>query len=478
MSRSELINLSALKAAALIRRKKLSPVEYMDAVLAQVDALEPKVNAFITLTADSARAQARKAEQAVMDGAPLGPLHGVPTGIKDLLPTKGVKTTFGSKAFADNVPDHDDILVTRLNAAGAIMIGKTTTPEFGIKGQTDAPLYGVTRNPWDLSRTSGGSSGGAAASVAAGMGPISLGSDGAGSVRIPAACCGLVGMKGTTGTVPYQQARESLGNPVMAGPLTRTVADAVLMQSVMAGPDPMDPWTDHAGPITLLSPKLLSQDLSGIRIGYLSRCANKVVASDVEAATLKALKSFEAMGAYVEEVKTPIDWMVQQQRVLYTSSIRTFLGPLVEKWGPQLDPVLIAYIEAGAPWSITDYMRAVVAKTELLRAVQRLFGQYDYLVSPTLTRTALDANYDSAKGTVEIDGEQVGSTQAGWTAYMYPFNLSGNPALTVPSGFGDDSLPLGVQIIGPRHADGDVFRLGALLETANPWADKWPEIVG
>jgi aspartyl-tRNA(Asn)/glutamyl-tRNA(Gln) amidotransferase subunit A len=473
MSMSELVGLSAVKAAALIRAKKLSPVEYVDAVLEQVSKLEPQVNAFITLTAERARDEARAAERAIMDGTTLGPLHGVPVGVKDLLPTAGVRTTYGSKVYADNVPDRDDILVTRLKRAGAILIGKTTTPEFGVKGQTDAPLYGVTRNPWDLSRTSGGSSGGAAASVAVGMGPISLGSDGAGSIRIPAACCGLVGLKGTIGSVPYQEARDALGNPVAAGPITRTIADAALMQSVLSGPDPMDPWSEDIAP---RPQRIVSQDLHGFRIGYIRRCANPTVSADMATATESGLKALESLGAEVEEVGDSIDWMADHQRVLYLSSIRTFRAPLLDKWRDQLDPVLVAYIEAGAPYGTSDYLRAVAAKTALLRAIQQLFLRYDFLVSPTLTRTALAADFNSASGSVEVDGAAVGRTQPGWSGYLYPFNLTGHPALTVPAGFGADGLPLAMQIVGQRHTDGDVLRLGALLEAKWGWARRWPPI--
>jgi aspartyl-tRNA(Asn)/glutamyl-tRNA(Gln) amidotransferase subunit A len=473
MSKSELSALTALKASALIRAKKLSPVEYLDAVLEQVSKLEPKVNAFITLTAEQARDEARAAEQAVMDGTPLGPLHGVPVGVKDLLPTKGVRTTYGSKVYAENVPDRDDVLVTRLKQAGAIMIGKTTTPEFGIKGQTDSPLYGVTRNPWDLSRTSGGSSGGAAASVAVGMGPISLGSDGAGSIRIPAACCGLVGLKGTIGSVPYQEARDALGNPVAAGPIARTIADAALMQSVLRGPDPMDPWSEDVAP---RPPRIVSQDLHGRRIGYIRRCGNPKVSADMEAATRSGLKLLESFGAEIEEIDDSIDWIADHQRVLYLSSIRAFRAPLLEKWKEQLDPVLVAYIEAGAPFATADYLRAVAAKTTLLRAVQQLFARYDLLVSPTLTRTALAADFNSASDSVEVDGVAVGRTQPAWSGYLYPFNLTGHPALTIPAGFGGDGLPLAIQIVGPRHADGDVLRLGALLEAEWTWARHWPPL--
>jgi aspartyl-tRNA(Asn)/glutamyl-tRNA(Gln) amidotransferase subunit A len=473
MSKSELTRLTAVKAAALIRARKLSPVEYLDAVLKRVSDLEPKVNAFITLTEERAREEARAAEQAVMKGAALGPLHGVPFGVKDLLPTAGVRTTYGSKVYADNVPDRDDVLVTRLKEAGAIMIGKTTTPEFGIKGQTDSPLYGVTRNPWDLSRTSGGSSGGAAASVAVGMGPISLGSDGAGSIRIPAACCGLVGLKGTIGSVPYQEARDALSNPVAAGPITRTIADAALMQSVLSGPDPMDPWSEDIVP---RAPRIVSHDLHGCRIGYIRRCANPRVGAEMEAATRSGLKLLEAFGAEIEETGDSIDWMADHQRVLYLSSIRTFRAPLLDKWREQLDPVLVAYIEAGAPYQTAEYLRAIAAKTTLLRALQRLFGRYDFLVTPTLTRSALAADFNSAEDSVEVDGVAVGRTQPGWSGYLYPFNLTGHPALTIPAGFGADGLPLAMQIVGPRHADGDVLRLGALLEQEWRWERRWPTL--
>jgi aspartyl-tRNA(Asn)/glutamyl-tRNA(Gln) amidotransferase subunit A len=466
----------AVAAAALIRRKKLSPVEYMDAVLAAVERLQPKLNCFATVTADRAREDAGLAEQAVMSGQTLGPLHGIPVSIKDLIPTKGVRTTFGSIAFTDNVPDRDDILVTRLRAAGAIMIGKTTTPEFGIKGQTDAPIFGTTRNPWNLDRTPGGSSGGAAAAVAAGLGPIALGSDGAGSTRIPAACCGLVGLKGTTGAVPYQEARDAFANVIAAGPLTRNVADAAVMQAAMGGADPLDPWTVNATPIGHISPALLSQNLSGLRIGYLSRAANKAVSADVVANTKASLNALIDLGADVEETAAEVDWMSDDQRVLYLCSIANNLGHVVERFGAQTDPVLQAYVAAGKKYDIAAYIKAIAARTRLFRAVQGLFETYDFLVSPTLTRTALAADFNGASGLVEIDGENVGPAQPELTGFVYPFNLTGHPALAIPSGFARDGLPTSVQIIGPRHGDSDILRLGALLEQARPWSDRRPAI--
>jgi len=476
MSNADLLFMPATTVAALIRRRKLSPVEHIDAVLGAVERLQPQLNCFVTVTADQARAAAKEAESAVMSGAKLGPLHGVAVTIKDLLPTSGVRTTLGSVAFADNVPDRDDVLVTRLRGAGAIMVGKTTTPEFGIKGTTSGPIFGVTRNPWDLDRTPGGSSGGAAAAVAAGLGPLGLGSDGAGSTRIPAACCGLVGLKGTTGAVPYQEARDGFGNVIAAGPLTRTIADAALMQSVMAGPDPLDPWTETAPPLGCISPHLFAQDLSGVRIGWLSRTAATAVAADVAANTRASLDVLADLGADVEEVTAEVDWMSDDQRVLYLCSIANNLGPVVERFGDRTDPVLRAYVAAGRKYDIGAYIRAVAARTRLFRAVQGLFETYDFLVSPTLSRTAVAAEFDGARGTIEIDGTVVGPAQPHWTGFVYPFNLTGHPALSVPSGFGRDGLPTGVQIVGRRHADSDVLRIGALLEQAHPWAAARPAV--
>ena len=241
---TDLLFTPAVKAAALIRAKKLSPVEYLEAILKATDSANPKLNCFRVVMADEARRDAKKAEEAVMRGEPLGPLHGVPVSIKDLVDVKDVPTRHGSGIFADNPPAQaDDILVKRLRAAGTVVFAKSSTPEFGVKGLTDGPSFGVTRNPWNLARTPGGSSGGAAAAVAAGLAPIALGTDGAGSVRGPASCSGLVGHKPTLGAVPYDTTRDAFGNNVYAGPLSRTITDAAVMHSTLVGASTKDPWT-------------------------------------------------------------------------------------------------------------------------------------------------------------------------------------------------------------------------------------------
>src|SRR6201997_3892730 len=324
MSDRDLLFMPATAAARLIRKRALSPVEYVDAVLAAIERTQPTLNAYATVTADAARAKARAAEEAVMAGRALGPLHGIPMNIKDLFATKGVRTAHGSAILADNIPSQDDILVTRLGDAGAIMVGKSTTPEFGHKGHTDGPSFGITRNPWNPERTAGGSSGGAAVAVAAGLGPLGLGTDGAGSIRIPARACGVVGLKPTTGAVPYEQTSDSFFNYAAAGPLTRTVADAALMMDSLVGPSTLDPWSLGAPANGALPPSLISEDLSGVRIGYLSSMGNP--SPEVAANAKASLAALAALGAEVEEAGNGMDWIAGSARLMYLANLNVYFG--------------------------------------------------------------------------------------------------------------------------------------------------------
>lgn len=477
MSDTDLRFISAAKGAALVRAKRLSPVEYLDAVLEAVDETNPKLNCFREVMVDEARRDAKTAEDAVMRGESLGPLHGVPISIKDLVDVKGVPTRHGSAIFEANPPaTADDILVKRLRAAGAIIFAKATTPEFGNKGLTDGPSFGVTRNPWNLERTPGGSSGGGAAAVAAGLGPLSLGTDGAGSVRGPASCSGLVGLKPTLGVVPYDTTRDAFGNNIYAGPLSRTITDAAIMHSVLAGPSDKDPWALSSAGQRPLSPKLSGEDLSSVRIGYVERCANPRIAGDVRANTRAALAAWEAMGAEVEEVTEKIDWIEYEGRVLYQAGFSVSFAQYLPKWANQMDPVTLAFMQRGDKFTLADFRNAQFARTMLFRKIQTLFERYDFIVTPTNARTALDVTHDAANDDVIIDGIKCGITRQGWTSYQYPFNLTGHPAMAVPSGFGADGLPTSVQIVGKWQAETDVLRLGALLERARPWAQHRPSV--
>ncbi len=475
MSRTDLLYMSAVQAAALIRSRKLSPVEYVDAVLQAIDEANPVLNCFRAVLHDEARRDAKRAEEAIARGEPLGPLHGVPVSIKDLVDVKGVPTRHGSAIFEDNAPAvADDILVQRLRAAGAIVVGKSTTPEFGVKGLTDGPAFGVTRNPWNLDRTPGGSSGGGAAAVAAGLGPLALGTDGAGSVRGPASCSGLVGLKPTLGAVPADTTRDAFGNNVYAGPLTRTITDAAVMHAVLAGPSERDPWTLSGPGQRPLSPRLSGEDLSGVRIGYIERTANPRLAADVRTNTQAGIAAWQEMGAEVEEVTEAIDWIEYEGRVLYQANFAVFCAQYLPKWQNQMDPVTLAFMERGGKFGLADFRNAQFARTALFRRIQSLLERYDFLVMPTNARTALDVTHDAANDDVMIDGVKCGITRQGWTSYQYPFNLTGHPALAVPSGFGADGLPTSIQIVGRWGCETDVLRLGALLEAARPWAQHRP----
>ncbi len=476
MPNEDLRFMPATKAAALIRAKKLSPVEYVDAVLTAAEAANGRLNCFTVVMGEEARAEAIAAEEAVMCGDALGPLHGVPLGIKDLVDVEGVPTRHGSAIFADNPPAaSDDVLVARLRDAGAIILGKTTTPEFGVKGLTDGPSFGITRNPWNLERTPGGSSGGSAAAVAAGLGPIALGTDGAGSIRGPAACCGLVGLKPTLGAVPADTTRDAFGNNVYAGPLARTVTDAAVMHAILTGPSEKDPWSQGGADLHVLSPALVGQDLSAIRIGYIPRCANPRVAADVAANTQACLSAWAALGAEVEEVSDEIDWIEYEGRVLYQANFTVFCAQYLPRWQNGMDPVTLAFMERGSHFTLADFRNAQFARTRLYRAIQGLFERYDFLITPTMSRTALPVGFDAANDEVEVDGVKCGITRQGWTSPQYPFNLTGHPALALPSGFGTDGLPTSVQIIGKWGAETDVLRLGATLEVARPWGSVRPK---
>src|SRR5262245_47882542 len=293
-----MLDTDALTLARQIRTKAISPIAVVDAVLQRIEALQPTVNAFITVTADEARDAARRAEATLMGGGVVGPLHGVPFSVKDLLFTAGVRATMGSFIFADQVPAEDAVPVRRLREAGAILVGKTTSPEFGHKPLTDSPLFGATRNPWDLSRSAGGSSGGAAAAVATGQGPLALGTDGGGSIRIPAACCGIVGLKPTLGRVPHVHQVDLFATTSYIGPMARTVAEAAACFDAIVGFDPGDPYS-RPEPLD----DVRDVPVRGLRIGWLPRVGNRLVDPEVLSACEGAVGHLEGQGAHVETVE-------------------------------------------------------------------------------------------------------------------------------------------------------------------------------
>lgn len=472
MADDDLLFTTAARAAALIRQRKLSPLELMRAVLARAEAIQPTLNPFAALLHERALADATAATESPR---PDLPLHGVPISIKDQVDVGGVPTTHGSAIYAGAVAADDDVTVARLRAAGAIVFAKTHLPEFGHKGLTDGPSFGVTRNPWDPARTPGGSSGGAAVAVACGAGPMAVGTDSAGSVRIPAACCGLVGLKPTLGSIPWQQATDAFGNYTYAGPMTRSVTDAALMRGIMAGPDPADPWT--LGRVeTPLSPGLVGHDLSALRIGVIERAANPRVQAEMADNAAASIAALTDLGASAEITGTDIDWIEWPGRVMYQAGFAVSLRDRLPAWRDKMDPTLLAFMERGDAFTLDQYRQAQFARTQLFRSIQSLFDRFDVLMMPTLSRTALPADFDAAHDEVEIDGERCGITRQGWSSYVYPFNLTGHPALTIPSGFDASGLPTAVQMVGRWGEDFGLLRLGAILEVIRPWAAHQPRV--
>ena len=427
-------------------------------------AVDPILNAFCTPTPDAARQAARDAEAKVMAGEALGPLHGVPVSIKDLVFTRGVRTTRGSLIFADYVPTENSPPVDRLQRAGAIMLGKTNTPEMGWKGATDNRLFGPTRNPWDTSRTPGGSSGGSAAAVAAGMGPFSLGTDGAGSIRIPASFCGIVGLKPSFGRVPYWPASvaDTLSH---AGPMARTVADAALMLSVIAGPDERD---RHSLPATGENfAAAAAEPIRSRRIAWSADLGYARLDPEVRALTEAAAKRFKSdLGCEVEEASPGFpDPLLAIERIFYTS-IGSLLDEHWNEWRDLVDPGLAREVERARSYTGFEVTQAHRQRALQWDTLQRFFERYDALLTPTLPVTAFEIGLDRPPDVDDLS----------WLPFTYPFNLNGVPAISVPCGWTSHNLPVGLQIVGRRFADAEVLRLAAAFESVAPWAERRPSL--
>ncbi len=471
----DLCRLPASTLRAYIAAKKVSPLELTRAVLARAEKLQPVLNCFITLIADHALLAASQAEDAVMQGKPLGLLHGIPYAAKDLVNTSGVRTTFGSLLHETNLPKDDAVATARMRAAGAVLFGKTTTPEFGHKALTDAPLFGRTRNAWSASRTSGGSSGGAAVAVAAGIGPIGIATDGGGSTRIPASANGMVGLKQSNGVIPHSQVADAFGNYTYVTPMTRTVMDTALMLQAMAGPHPSDPWSIGVEPQDYLTAARAEGDLDGKRMLYSLTLGNERAAKDVAAAFERALGRLRELGAELVELDEALPEMEPVWKVINHTTWRARFSDMIRRNESKVSPSLIRQVALAEDWTGADYQKAMFQRTEIFRMVQRWFESFDYLVTPTLSRTALPIGQDLFEP-ISIDGIEVGELRRNWFPYTMPFNITGHPALTLCCGYDGDGLPIGLQIVGRFRDDASVLRAAALYEASEDWLDRWPDL--
>ena len=457
---NDLADFTATELLSSYRSKAASPVEATRAVLDRLNRLNGEFNAFCLVDEEAALSQAQESEVRWQAGAPQGILDGVPTSIKDLLLTRGWPTLRGSRLTnKDQDWAEDAPAVARLREAGAVLIGKTTTPEFGWKGVTDSPLTGNTGNPWDASKTSGGSSGGSATAVALGMGPLSVGTDGGGSIRIPAAFSGIVGLKPTYGAIPIYPT-SPFGTLAHHGPMTRTVEDAALMMDVLTGFDSRD-WSALTPP-TKSFQNGLKTGIAGLRIGYSRDLGYVRVDPEVAASIDAAVKVLSDLGAIVEEVDLGFADPIEAYHTLWFAGAGKVLESYDRQRWSEMDQSLLAAARAGQRTTAMDFLAATQVRADLGLTMGAFHQDYDLLVTPTVPIGAFDAG-------IEVPRDSGMTRWAEWTPFTYPFNLTQQPAISVPCGLTSSGLPIGLQLVGPRHSDALILRAAAAYTDAAPF---------
>jgi Asp-tRNA(Asn)/Glu-tRNA(Gln) amidotransferase A subunit family amidase len=468
---TDLDSLDAYAIAEAVRAGEVSPVALVDQSLARIEEVNPEVNAFTVTFAERAREDARRIELAVQRGEDVGPLAGVPISIKDHIWMKGELATNGSRALESFRPDVDAVPVARIKQSGAVIVGKTNNPEFCYRGYTDNPLWGTTRNPWNLERTPGGSSGGAGAAVAARMTPLSVGTDGGGSVRIPAAFCGVVGLKPTFGVVPKLPGFSGWPTLSVDGPLTRSVRDAALLLQVMAGTHSADPLSYPAPRHEYLAAALGDAGLSGLRVAWSVDMGIAPVEPDVRAAFLRAVETFAETGCDLVEAHPQADHPVSIWNTIATVEGYASEGPLLERFESLMAPDTVEIVRAGEAVSGREYMDAQLERLAYTRVWLEFFDEFDLLLTPMMQMTAFPVGVAAP---TQIDGRPVDPFFDDWCHLCYPANLTGQPAISLPNGLGDDGLPVAIQITGRRFEDDTVLAAAAAWERLAPWAEARP----
>jgi Asp-tRNA(Asn)/Glu-tRNA(Gln) amidotransferase A subunit family amidase len=470
---TELCYTPAIDLGRLIRAREVSPVEIADAVLARIERVNPTINAYVTVTADLAREQAKASEARALRGELLGPLDGIPYSLKDLESTAGIRTTRGSKFHEHDVPTEDGAVAGRLRPSGGILLGKTNTPHFGYKDMCDNLIGPPGRNPWKLDRTPGGSSGGAAAAVAAGLGPLAHGSDGAGSIRIPACLCGVFGLKPSLGRVPYHRHYDYFSARSHNGPITRTVRDAALLLSAMAGPDPRDPLSIDAPPEDYVA--LCDGDLKGLRVAWSADFGYAAVDSDVRQLTEAAARRFADFGCELEERDPHWENPRDFQKVIWETGLAARLLQPATEHPDWIEPTLLQMILNASTVSAIELQRANLARTVFYDAARRFFDTCDLLLTPQMPLAAWPLEPGPHEGPRSIGGKPA-TSMFDRLPFTFPFNLTGQPAASVPCGFTAEGIPVGLQIVGRWHQDALVLRAAACFEAAQPWAGRRPPV--
>jgi amidase len=462
----------ASELVRLYRARKASPLEVMQAVLARIDAVNPRVNAYVTVSRESALREARKATAALRPRATLPPLHGVPVSIKDLTPTKGIRTTWGSKIYEHHVPTEDALTVARLRAAGAIVVGKTNTPEFGAGGNTFNAVFGATRNPWNLALTCGGSSGGAAVALATGMGPLAKGSDLGGSLRTPAAFCGVVGFRTTPGLVPVYPRELAWDSLSVSGPMARTVPDIALMLSVIAGPDDRAPLSYDVD-TRAFTAAVRRPSIRGWRVAWTPDLGGVLpVESEVARVAAGSMRAFRSLGARVETASPSFAELPDIVLGTRGLSMAAMHGDRLARWRDVMQAGLVWNIDQGLRLSARDIGRAETLRGVLWERVRRFMERYDLLISPTVAVKPFPVEQPYP---TELDGKPVANyTQ--WFFLTYAISVTGLPVISVPAGVTRDGLPVGIQIVGRRRQEAAVLAAAAAFERAAPWTDRIPPV--
>ncbi len=472
MKKEDIYFLSACNIIDLIKRQEISAVEITEAFIERIEKINPKINAYCTPTFDMAREQAKNADDAVKNSKKISTLNGVPTSIKDLTAVKGVRTTFGSKLYENHIPEEDDIAVKRLKDAGCVILGKTNTPEFGHQAITDNLIFGKTNNPWNLDRTSGGSSGGAAAAVVSGLSPLAQGSDGGGSVRIPSCLCGAFGIKPTHGRIPHYP-RIAMGFALLSdfGPIARYVEDAALMLDVMKQPYYAD---QEALPDQKISYyEGIKESPKKLKIGYslsLGFCKN--LDPEVRKNVVDSVHKFEKLGWIVEEAKIKLkNPEIAFGMNLVAPTLAFDLKAAYNKQQDILSPNLVKIIEMGLNQKATDYISGLATRKKMYEKLLKFFKGYDLLITPT---TAVPAFKHGIMYPEKIDGRS--ASPLSWMSFTYPFNMTGLPAASIPAGWSTEGLPIGMQIVGSKYDDLKVLQVSKAFEELAPWQDKKPKL--